>query len=504
MKKIILICSVFLIVMKGVCANENDYYINVNGKNYLYQNMIINNRLGFNLFIEEEIEIKESRIINNLAYIANLKNNDLYSVVIQMLIWQKIYPHYSFYIEYNNRKVNVDNIIKEIDEMIANFDKDPDIKDKYYQIDYEKKLKIITNVNLASYYLEDCSASITGNSAELSLFHVGLKKIHFLQKELKRRENYIYADEFYYKPFTIMVDVKANIVNLNFIMDEEKYNFKYGIFDQNGNLLKVFDINNHNNKIYFKKGSDVYLKELTEDSIYELSENILLQNKDQEYSIDIYKKKKMFNIIINTLLFNYGDKEIFEKTYTDVSIYNKNMQLIQNTKCIEYCKFNLEADSYIFEDNISKYKLFVDLTADSEIFLQRYYINSILTFEKVENIYKGNDNIAFEQNENFINFIDFVLPEKYTIIINGKKYVLNLSDNNNYIYLNDYGLVYFYQLENLEENDNIINKNETSSDDSIIIKVPDTNLEYQINKEYIYVKKKNMFYISYSFVNFFV
>lgn len=491
MKKFVFFSLLFIMFMKCASASSDTYYINVNGKDYLYEEKIINEKYAFLLGIDETIDIKYSRVINNLAYIANLKNNYLYNVVIQMLIWQNVYPEYEFYIKCNDNKIDISNIIKDINNLLSNYDIKPNIDGNHYQVNYLEKLIIDTNVNLANYYFDECAATVQGLKAELTFNHVGSKIIHFTSLEIKKIENYIYADSVYYKPFEITVDVIANIVDLNFILDEDNYNFKYGIFDLNNNLIQEFYLDANNNKVYFEKGIDVYLKELTDASTYELSEDILLKDQDEEYSIDIYKKKKNFDILIDTEMYYYGDNESITKTYSDVNIYNDKMELINSKKCSNNCSIKLEAGKYIFEDNVSKYKVFVDLVENREVVLKRYYVAGLITTENIDKICINEQCLEIEKMGNFINFMDFVLPNIYEIYINGKSYELNLLDNKNYIYLNDYGLVYNYLKED-EEVEKVEDNNIKTEEDqeNITISIPDTGIEIKFIKEYYYVKKR--------------
>ena len=502
MKKIFFMSFIFLALIISVKANE-EYYIMVNdGENITnipYKDKKLMGKYAFLLSPYDNINILDETKINNLAYISNLANDTLINVVIQKLIWEETNPTMTFNITKNNNQIDITNELNYIKEELKKYDKMPSIADKEYEINYKEPLILETkDYSLTGYYInENISANIYENKVEILLNSGGTYNIDFKNKPLNIYDNYVYANNVYYKNFQIKVNVLANEIKFNFYLpNNEDYYFKYSVFNENNEFIEDFILDNNNNTIYFKKGINVYVKETTENSIYENSKDMYFLNDSEIYNIDIYKEYKEYNVSIKTSLINYQDKDYKLNTFTDITIYDYKFNKINEIKCNDNCNIKLRAGSYIIKDNITKEKEYLEVYSNTDIEINRYLLNGLITSDEINSVCSEEECITLIKDGNFILSEKPLEMKEYLVKINNEEKIINFNDTNNIMKINGYGIFYILKDNGNEEKDNNVSNEEKVENnqniENIIINIPNTRIDAKIECE-LYYEEKNFY-----------
>ena len=472
------------------------------GTRYPYEEKLIS---GNNAFLLGE-EITDNVLLNNLAYISRFRNDLTFHATIQMLILKNTNPDREYYLSDGYNEIDTTNNVNLINSYLDSYNIIPEFAYQTLEVNYKAYLTLQDkDINFSNYNVSGGSIKVYGNSFDLSLPGAGLKTVTFTSNNINTLNNYIYANTIYYPDFEFYVNVLANIVNLNIItLENEDFSLKYATYDTNDNLIDEFTITNNNNQIYYEIGKNVYLKEISEYSIYELDENIYLPGNLDTKTIDVNKEYKTFTVTIHSLLKNIAAEDDTKPTISNITVYDKNYNIIDNITCNEECTIKLKAGLYIFEENLTKYKVKVEIYSDMDIEVTKYFINGLITTENIESIYFNDNNITFTKKGNMFIFDTPLEADKYQVIVSGNKEVLDLTDYNNYVRIEELGIFYQYSLD--EENKPTKPVEDIpiidSDNDAVTVLIPDTGLAL-LKGDYIIVKKKyyfNYFNNNYSYI----
>lgn len=472
------------------------------GTKYPYEEKLIS---GNNAFLLGE-EITDNVLLNNLAYISRFRNDLTFHATIQMLILKNTNPDREYYLSDGYNEIDTTNNVNLINSYLDSYNIIPEFAYQTLEVNYKAYLTLQDkDINFSNYNVSGGSIKVYGNSFDLSLPGAGLKIVTFTSNNINTLNNYIYANSIYYPDFEFYVNVLANIVNLNIITPEnEDFSLKYATYDTNDNLIDEFTITNNNNQIYYEIGKNVYLKEISEYSIYELDENIYLPGNLGTKTIDINKEYKTFTVTIHSLLKNIAAEDDTKPTISNITVYDKNYNIIDNITCNEECTVKLKAGLYIFEEKLTKYKVKVEIYSDMDIEVIKYFINGLITTENIESISFNDNNITFTKKGNMFIFDTPLEADKYQVVVSGNKEVLDLTDYNNYVRIEELGIFYQYSLD--EENKPTKPVEDIpiieSDDDAVTVLIPDTGLAL-LKGDYIIVKKKyyfNYFNNNYSYI----
>lgn len=472
------------------------------GTRYPYEEKLIS---GNNAFLLGE-EITDNVLLNNLAYISRFRNDLTFHATIQMLILKNTNPDREYYLSDGYNEIDTTNNVNLINSYLDSYNIIPEFAYQTLEVNYKAYLTLQDkDINFSNYNVSGGSIKVYGNSFDLSLPGAGLKTVTFTSNNINTLNNYIYANTIYYPDFEFYVNVLANIVNLNIITPEnEDFSLKYATYDTNDNLIDEFTITNNNNQIYYEIGKNVYLKEISEYSIYELDENIYLPGNLDTKTIDVNKEYKTFTVTIHSLLKNIAAEDDTKPTISNITVYDKNYNIIDNITCNEECTVKLKAGLYIFEENLTKYKVKVEIYSDMDIEVTKYFINGLITTENIESISFNDNNITFTKKGNMFIFDAPLEADKYQVIVSDNKEVLDLTDYNNYVRIEELGIFYQYSLD--EENKPTKPVEDIpiidSNNDAVTVLIPDTGLAL-LKGDYIIVKKKyyfNYFNNSYCYI----
>ena len=279
-------------------------------------------------------------------------------------------------------------------------------------------------------------------------------------------------------------------------------------------MIEKIDLNTGYNEIYFAKGTNIYLKESTDHSIDLLDEDKHFKDNSDTYEVDIIKEAREFKVSINTYDRNMYYDDNFVSTYTDVTIYDKNYNYYNTLKCDGNCDINLKSGTYIFEDNISKFKELWPIEDNMNVNMYRYLLNGIKCNEDITNISKDGSDISYTKNGIMYIFDEVMTSGIYEIIIDDKEYNVNLSNYNNYSYIRNIGTLYELKIDIESEDTNdviddlVVDNIETNTEQEenkldIVINIPNTNISLIESDKYVLLKKKYNYcmFSSYSYIN---
>lgn len=491
-----------LFVSFAMYSKASIFIVDDLGVKYLYEDKYIAGKNAFLIGSNQKNKVK----LNNLAYVSRLRNDLIYRATIQMLILKES-NNKNYYLTDGYNIIDTKEEEKLIEDYLKRYETINTCDNKTYNVNYQEDLTLNCGVNLYTYYIDN-SYVMLGNNNKLKANKGGIQKINFTHESLAILDNYIYANDIFYEDFEITLNVLANKVKFNIkTFDNHDFKFNYGIYNESGELIEKIDLKTGYNEIYFAKGTNIYLKELTENSIYLLDEDKLFLDSKDTYEIEVIKEPKKFNVVINTYDRNMYYDDYFKDTYTDVTIYDKNYNFYTNLKCEESCNIDLPSGTYIFEDNISKFRELWVIEGDMDVNMYRYLLNGIKCNDKIDSISKDSKNINFTNNGIMYIFDDVMTSGVYDITIDGKKYSVNLSNYNNYIYIRNIGTLYELKIDMKDNNidDMVIDiplYNEESID-KITVDIPDTYINVLKSDKYVFFKKRINYYfnIVYNYIN---
>ena len=507
MKKIIFIVLVFLSFITG--SKANIFIVDDSGERYLYEEKYISRNNAFLIGSDHSNKVK----LNNLAYVARLRNDLIYRATIQMLILEESNDK-DYYLSDGINIIDTFEEEKLITEYLQRYDRVNSCNNKNYTVGYKEEITLDCGISLYAYNIDNSNISL-GSNNKLKANAGGEQIVNFVHDNLAIYDNYIYANNIFYDEFTITLNVLANKIELNIITpDNYDFIFNYGIYAENGELIEKIDLNTGYNEIYFAKGTNIYLKESTDHSIYLLDEDKYFKDNSDTYEVDIIKEAREFKVSINTYDRNMYYDDNFVSTYTDVTIYDKNYNYYTTLKCDGNCDINLKSGTYIFEDNISKFKELWLIEDNMTVNMYRYLLNGIKCNEDITNISKDGSDISYTKNGIMYIFDEVMTSGIYEIIIDDKEYNVNLSNYNNYSYIRNIGTLYELKIDIESEDTNdviddlVVDNIETNTEQEenkldIVINIPNTNISLIESDKYVLLKKKYNYCMlsSYSYIN---
>lgn len=496
MKKIVVVLVVFVANIVSVNAMKLEVRKEDNVRVYEYQDTKIGYRYQFLLSLDEVGEF-DKWLIANLANLANpydeMKNN-----VIQKMILEYVNPDYEVRLFNENAEVDTSKMEKEILLELKKYDKVPEVNGNYYEVELLGKLEIFGN-ELRGYSLNGNSVDGYVNKIVLeSFWEVGMKKLEFDINVIKNG-NYILSDGFRYRPFKVYVNVLG--VKADFKIPDG-VNLRFALFDEFDNPKGYLYLNDDIRSYSYKSG-EKYKLVYEDNYIYEDIDDIYLSGFSEVIEINPVLKK--VDVCIKTVLSDIYEKDEYGETFTDITIYNSKLEIVDTCKSDDVCHFNLVSDFYIVMDNLSKKKYYIEVNPENQEFeIVRTYFVGIISSKNIDSIKVNGEEILFDKLNNFY-FIDYLDIKSIEVTIDTVSRILDLSNELNYWYINNLGLFYYIGEEKKDEVINNEEKNETNKDENekkneevikkdeenknldVIIEVPNTNV---IFVNYVYLKKK--------------
>ena len=502
MKKIIFMVIVFMTFLSSSHA-YSIFVVDEDNNRMVYEDYLINGNYAFIVGDIQDNKVK----LNNLAYVARLRNDIVYRATIQMKILEESNGK-DYHLTDGINVIDTKEEEKIIEQYLKKYEETNSCSGKSYNASYKEWITLSCGVSLYDYTIDNENV-ILGNNSQIKPNAGGRQVVNFKHNSLNILNNYIFANKWWYRDFSITLNVAANIVKFNIITpDNHDFLFDYGIYDESDNLIEKVTLKTGYNEIYFAKGTNVYLKEITEYPIYLYDEDKFLKVSNDIYVMDVVKEPREFNVNINTYDRDMYYDDSFISTYTDVTIYDQNYNYYTTLKCDEDCNINLKTGTYIFEDNVSKFRELWRIEGDMEVNMYRYLLNGIKCNEEITNITKDNESINFTKRGIMYIFDEVMTSGIYEITIGGKKYSVNLSNYNNYAYIRNIGTLYELEIDigndNTEEVvDDIVVGDFLPEYDNITVNVPDTYISTIESDKYVLFKKKYNYCLfnSYSFIN---
>ena len=493
MKKIIFMVIAFMAFLGSTHA-LSIFVVDEDNNKILYEDHLIGGKYAFLIGNDESDKVK----LNNLAYVSRLRNDLTYRATIQMLILEES-NNKDYYLSDGINVIDTKDNEELINKYLESYENKVSCDNKTYDVGYKEVLYIDCGVSILSYNRDNPNISLS-NDNKLIANAGGVQVINFTHDSLAIYDNYIYANSIFDDEFSITLNVVANKIELNIVTpDNHDFRFNYGIFNEDGELIEKMDLNTGYNEIYFAKGTNIYLKELTEYSIYLLDDDKYFLDSSDTYKVDVIKEAREFNVNINTYDRDMYYDDSFVSTYTDVTIYDKNYNYYTTLKCDGSCKINLKSGTYIFEDNVSKFRELWVIENNMDVNMYRYLLNGIMCDEDISSIKKDNEDIGFTKNGIFYIFDEVMTSGIYNVVINDKEYSVNLSNYNNYTYIRNIGTLYELKIDiDNSDSDEIIGDIviDIGNNEDININIPDTYVSILESDKYVLFKKKRYCYFS--------
>ena len=366
--------------------NQNIYKNQIQNFNFIIKsfyinnyNNKINNNVNDNQLIEENIKLKEENL-NLLKKLDSMNENNNKDKEIE-----KFYNEIKSLkkkIKYNEKKLKE---IKNENEKILN----NNIQLKMDNIILKKRKKIFENIKIE-------------NNTNLSFInHVRLNKIFKLLNsvKIKRNINFSIINNNYLESFLSnnLNNNLSNISNINNNQENEKFfsnntlpNFSY--FKQNSyNLINNYKNFNHSNKRYKKKvfgKNNLNLQKkykINYDNIHYKTENKILENQNSFSSKEIYNQ------------YNLNDNIFIKKT---ISIDNNfNIDNIINHNSFNIINNNNKKNNNIFIKKKRSFSGSYPKILEKKVTIPSYKYN-LLTFSNINSINNSNNNYSYSFNNN--------------------------------------------------------------------------------------------------------
>lgn len=497
MKKIVVVLVVFVANIVSVDAMKLEVRKEDEVRFYEYQNNKVGSKYAFLLSLDEVDEF-DKWLIANLANLAN-PNDEMKNNVIQKMILEYVNSDYEVRLFNNDELVDTSKMENEILNELKKYDKVPDVNGNYYEVELLGKIEILGN-ELSGYSLNGNPVGGYKNKIVIeSFWEVGMKMLEF-DISVIRDGNYILSDGVRYKPFKVYVNVLG--VRVDFKIPDG-VNLRFALFDEFNNPKGYLYLNDDIRSYSYKTGKKYKLVYI-DNYIYENIDDIILSGFSEVIEINPVLKK--FDVSIKTVLSDIYEKDEFVETFTDITIYNSKLDIVDTCKSEDVCHINLVSDFYIVMDNLSKKKYYIEVNPENQEFeIVRTYFVGIISNKNIDSIKVNGEEMLFDKLNNFY-FIDYLDIRSIEVTIDGVSKILDLSNELNYWYINNLGLFYYIGEEKKDEvinndkennetnkdkdekrNEEVINKDEDNEDLDVIIDVPNTNV---VLINYVYLKKK--------------
>lgn len=437
--------------------------------------------------------------INNIAATNTVINLDkaLYKAIVQKVIWQETCPECNIYVIYQNNVFDDTYFVNYINDFVESFNRPHELDGNSYEISMKEKLTINASDPFTGYMLNNYSVSIESTSLELSFFKAGTYELEFYNTFNVIGDS-IYAISPVYKPFTIDVNVVGNTGIFN-VLGKREFYYEFDMYDNLGNFLDHITVNNENNKFYFEKDKDIILKDVSSNE--EKLDDITITSNDEDlYEITLDYRDNIYEISFITNLVSYDLSEI-TNVISDLTVKDELEKEIAICKNTIECMLKLKYGIYNVIDNVTGIKTKIEIDNSSIYEINRYYLNGIMSDEKIISILKDDKIYEFNHIDNKYITDKYLEPGIYLITTDKEKYPLDLNDSKNYI-ITDNKVFYSFEIPKIDspKEDEKETINDKKEENEVEIKVPNTQI-YKNSEEYYYDKKKYYYLDNYYFTN---
>ena len=452
MKKIVVVLVVFVANIVSVDAMKLEVRKEDEVKFYEYQNTKVGSRYKFLLSLDD-VKDFDKWLIVNLANLAN-PNDEMKNNVIQKMILEYVNSDYEVRLFNNDELVDTSKMENEILNELKKYDKVPDVNGNYYEVELLGKLEILGN-ELSGYSLNGNPVGGYTNKIVIeSFWEVGMKMLEF-DISVIRDGNYILSDGVRYKHFKVYVNVLG--VKVDFKIPDG-VNLRFALFDEFNNPKGYLYLNDDIRSYSYKTG-ERYKLVYIDNYIYENIDDIILSGFSEVIEINPVLKK--FDVSIKTVLSDIYEKDEYVETFTDITIYNSKLDIVDTCKSEDVCHINLVSDFYIVIDNLSKKKYYIEVNPENQEFeIVRTYFVGIISNKNIDSIKVNGEEILFDKLNNFY-FIDYLDIRSIEVTIDGVSKILDLSNELNYWYINNLGLFYYI---GEEKKDEVINNDKENNE----------------------------------------
>ena len=193
----------------------------------------------------------------------------------------------------------------------------------------------------------------------------------------------------------------------------------------------------------------------------------------------------------------------------NIDIYDSN-NIVEKIRCNKTCDISLNKGNYHLINNNTLEEYDLVLENDLEYDLSNNYLKGLIVNYNIDKIINNNEEIDFNQDNELITFDNYLTGLIY-LEIQGKLYEIELD--NNYEYINDFGLVKRLNIvideeiveepvtENNEIDNNVINDDiETIKTDEVVIDIPNTDDNIDIKWGNL-IDKKKYFYTTFNYMS---
>ena len=521
MKKILLVvCSIVVSSMLYLYPNQvqavtnDNYYIYLSGNGFMYYPHYVDGNVAYILSPFNNYELTDISMINNLAYIGTLNDDKLFQATIQMLIMRYANPSFDVDLRYYNYSiVDYSEELSLIENLLLEYNNDNSLNNSFYEINLNDEL-ILENIDLNNYELDNYNMEEVNNNTIIKGFSkTGMQELSFKGKLNIDNENYytplVYATSPITNDFTINVSVLGNKIDFDInIPKEDIYHFVFEMYDLNNNYLGYYLIDNTNNTIFYDLGYDIKLVDVS-DSIYLNNADIIINENDSHTNtITLNKEYKKVELTLSSTNNNL-----------DISLYDNSFNHIKDYRCKSSCNLYLDKKEYFIKDNLTNTYSYYNLNNTNEVVITGNIIKGIISKETINNIYSYDELVEYEKVNDVYFFKEDSNNTIYTLNIDNEFINVDFS-NNNYLYINNYGLFYIYEkdttntdigedsirdteskVDNYEEYTKEVLKFNSIDEKVVEVKIPNTGNDLSLNIEYIVKKKYNCYF---NFINTYI
>lgn len=459
---------------------------------YEYETKYVYKKKAFKLSIDSTYNIENKWLVNNLAYIANNTSNETYLATIQELIFESINDYEVRLL--NNQGDEIDNEIYKdlIASELEKYKEDYEIDGSTYEIDLHDNITIYSNQNLIRMFCEDVSYANYNDKIVLRSESIpGIYDLNFTSSLLVEN-GYVYSNSYSLNDFSITFIIHGN--TLVFSSSMEDYTYKFNVLDEDNNIIDTININTPNNTYYYKDNTNIKLVDISNNQydLKTLDDITVIDTNQNDYDVyNVYLDSKYVDSDLEILS---KDKITEELLPTNITIYDDNNNVLDSCYNEKSCYISLPKNNvYYILDNFTNKKYYYILTDNSTIELKRYSLSGIISSQEISQIFDDETEISFNKDNNIYSW-DNIYLKKYTVVVNNKKYTIDINEDNiEFIDNLTYVKVNIDEETNTED---ITNNDEESSDSEIIkidntqeIAIPDTGINFNTFNYYIEEKK---------------
>ena len=489
MKRVLFGVLVFLAFIASVYADTSLYQVRYSDGVNTYVKQFDSITTEYDLYLDDvEVDISDYQIIHNIAYYGYNGVEDLDRITSQVMIWEYVYPNYSFEVinEFGS-VVNLSYYRRYITRVLSYYAK-PCVLDGFVSnIEYGDSITYVGEYNMEAYTADKYLTSISDKLIVLDNIGVGTHIVHFIVNE-NINNNKIIASSPSFGEFTTTINCLGNIINFN----TNELAFIFDMYNtETGDLIGTFFIDKNNNYIEYSYGINITLVDVTNSTEYKNLDNItIIEDNTHRYNVNLNPEyyPKTIQFIAPLINENYN--------IINIDVFNTNNELIKEVRCKETCNIELPKDNYILVNNntLAEYSIYLDYNMEFD--LSDNYLKYLISEYKITEIIANESLIDFNQIDNIITLNDFISSNMIKIKIDNNYYDIVLD---NLIYEEGTGLFKNIIVEIIDNNDsNIEQVSDEIETDYIEIDIPNT--EDNEIWGYYFVKKK--YYYNYCYSNY--